>query len=91
MDENRMIEQTYKLNMIPRAEQDFRSYEPPVVHISQYDKVLRTLRFELYDGEDPYLPDCFQRIRQCVLYRLFRWRMAQNNNFVMEERAWRKK
>lgn len=49
-----MIEQTYKLNMIPRAEQDFRSYEPPVVHISQYDKVLRTLRFELYDGEDPF-------------------------------------
>lgn len=45
-----MIEQTYKLNMIPRAEQDFRS--SPVVHISQYDKGLRTLVFNLYNGSE---------------------------------------
>lgn len=49
-----MIEQTYKLNMIPFEEQKSRDYEIPVVPVSQYDKTLRTLIFELYDGADRF-------------------------------------
>ena len=53
-----MIEQEYQLNMIPKAEQQLRSYEPPVVSVSQYDKGLRKLTFTLLDGDDPYtLPE----------------------------------
>ena len=44
--------------MIPKAEQQLRSYEPPVVSVSQYDKGLRKLTFTLLDGDDPYtLPE----------------------------------
>ena len=50
-----MIEQTYKLSMIPFEEQRRRSYEIPIVPASQYDKTLRTLSFELYDGEDRFI------------------------------------
>ena len=50
-----MIEQTYKLSMIPFEEQRRRSYEIPIVSASQYDKTLRTLNFELYDGEDRFI------------------------------------
>ena len=37
-----MIEQTYKLSMIPFEEQVRRNYEIPTVPASQYDKTLRT-------------------------------------------------
>lgn len=49
-----MIEQTYKLSMIPFEEQVRRNYEIPIVPASQYDKTLRTLSFELYNGEDRF-------------------------------------
>lgn len=49
-----MITQTYKLSMIPFEEQRRRSYEIPIVPASQYDKTLRTLNFELYDGEERF-------------------------------------
>ena len=53
-----MIEQTYKLSMIPFEEQMRRNYEIPIVPASQYDKTLRTLSFELYNGEDRFtIPD----------------------------------
>ena len=50
-----MIEQTYKLSMIPFEEQVRRNYEIPIVPASQYDKTLRTLSFELYNGEDRFI------------------------------------
>ena len=46
--------QIYKLNMIPHAEREHRGYIPPKVHVSQYDKGLRTLVFELYEGNTCY-------------------------------------
>ena len=53
-----MIEQTYKLSMIPFEEQVRRNYEIPIVPTSQYDKTLRTLSFELYNGDDRFtIPD----------------------------------
>lgn len=45
-----MITQNYKLNIIPRAERTIRGMTPPTVNVSQYDKGLRTLVFDLYDG-----------------------------------------
>lgn len=50
-----MIEQTYKLSMIPFEEQARRDYEIPIVPVSQYDKILRTLVFELYDGAERFI------------------------------------
>ena len=47
-----MITQTYKLNIIPRAERAVRGMTPPTVNVSQYDKGLRTLVFDLYDGAE---------------------------------------
>ena len=47
-----MITQTYKLNIIPRAERAVRGMTPPTVNVSQYDKGLRTLVFDLYDGSE---------------------------------------
>ena len=47
-----MITQTYKLNIIPRAELAVRGMTPPTVNVSQYDKGLRTLVFDLYDGAE---------------------------------------
>lgn len=47
-----MITQTYKLNIIPKAERAFRGMTPPTVNVSQYDKGLRTLVFDLYDGSE---------------------------------------
>ena len=44
--------QRFKLNMVPHAEQMTRGANPPVVHVSQYDKGLRTLVFTLYNGAD---------------------------------------
>ena len=45
-----MITQKYKLNIIPRTERMVRGMTPPTVYVSQYDKGLRTLVFDLYDG-----------------------------------------
>lgn len=50
-----MIEQTYELSMIPFEEQARRDYEIPIVPVSQYDKILRTLIFELYDGAERFV------------------------------------
>lgn len=47
-----MITQSYKLNIIPRAERAVRGMTPPTVNVSQYDKGLRTLVFDLYDGSE---------------------------------------
>ena len=50
--------QKYKLNMLPHAERTYRGYIPPKVNVSQYDKGLRTLVFDLYDGDQAYtLPE----------------------------------
>ena len=46
-----MITQNYKLNIIPKIESSVRGITPPpTVNVSQYDKGLRTLVFDLYDG-----------------------------------------
>ena len=45
-----MITQSYKLNIVPYAEQTVRGMTSPKVPVSQYDKGLRTLVFDLYDG-----------------------------------------
>ena len=45
-----MITQSYKLNIVPYAEQTVRGMTSPKVPVSQYDKGLRTLIFDLYDG-----------------------------------------
>ena len=47
-----MITQSYKLNIVPHAEQTVRGFVAPVVHESQYDVGMRTLIFTLYkEGE----------------------------------------
>lgn len=47
-----MITQSYKLNIVPHAEQNVRGFIAPVVHESQYDTGMRTLIFTLYkEGE----------------------------------------
>lgn len=45
-----MITQSYKLNIVPYAEQTVRGMTSPKVPVSQYDKGLRVLVFDLYDG-----------------------------------------
>ena len=43
-----MIEQNYNLNTIPSAS------PVPIVHVSQYDKGSRTLKFKLFEGSGEY-------------------------------------
>lgn len=43
-----MIEQNYNLNTIPSAS------PVPIVHVSQYDKGSRTLKFKLFEGSREY-------------------------------------
>ena len=50
-----MVTQTYKLNLMPGAEQRWRNMEPPHVNVSQYDRGIRNLVFILYDGEEKFV------------------------------------
>ena len=50
-----MVTQTYKLNLMPGAEQKWRTMYPPHVNVSQYDRGIRNLVFILYDGEEKFV------------------------------------
>lgn len=49
-----MITQTYKLNLIPYAQEIVRGVRTPVVTLSQYDTESRLMIFELYVLGNPY-------------------------------------